>query len=90
MTFGVQTFDASGGLVWDSSVAVGGIVADSRQVASGVSTTFTYPAYAGRTPFLIGLLDTTPASITVDTTLGYPRVSVASAGIARRFILAVL
>lgn len=90
MAFGVQVFDAFGSLTWDSSTAPGGVVADSREIPSGWSGSFTYPDFAGFAAQLVNVADTRPPSITVDTALGYPRVNVTSAAIVgRRFVLAV-
>lgn len=90
MTFGVAVYNSSGSLVWDTLSATGGVIADSKNVASGFSGTYTYPGYAGRTPFLILASDTVPASITVDTALGYPRINISSVSVARKFVLAVI
>jgi hypothetical protein len=89
LTYGVQGSDASGNIFWDSSNAKGGVVADSREIASGASAEFTYPAYAGHTPYLVQVLDLNPQTITVDTALGYPRVTVTAGALLRRFLLAV-
>jgi hypothetical protein len=90
VSYGLKVYDAAGALIWDSTAVVGGIIADCREFASGESGVFTYPAYAGRAAFLLRDYDTIPASITVDTTLGYPRVTVAAEAVSwRRFMLAV-
>jgi len=90
MAFGVQVFDGAGALTWDSSAAPGGVVADSREIPSGWSGSFTYPDFAGFVAQLVNVCDTRPATITTDMALGYPRVNVTSAAIVgRRFVLAV-
>lgn len=88
MTFGLQSFDASGALIFDSSTAAGGVVIDYREFSPTDTGTFTYSAYAGLTPILISL-GSPQDTIVLDTSLGYPRVTVAAGGSDRRFALAV-
>lgn len=89
MAYGIQVFDASGALSWDSTTVVGGVVADYREYLAGTSGVLLYPDFAGRTVFLIPVLDSTTATVTVDTGLGYPRVTIVTATFARRFMLVV-
>lgn len=97
MAYGMQVFDSSGALVWDSSTVLGGCAIDYREIPVSTAVTYEYPAHAGRSVALqavdgdnFQLLPTGTAGtygVTVDTTLGYPRVTVASASFVRRFIV---
>lgn len=87
MSYGLQAFDASGALMWDSSTVNGGVSIDYQEVASAATGTFTYPALAGRTPFITTIFDAPTGSIVVDTALGYPRVTVSAVSFLRRFIV---
>lgn len=54
MAYGIQTFDASGALMWDSSTAVGGLVGDYVKVAAGTAGyTINYPQWAGLAALLV-------------------------------------
>ena len=89
MTFAVQTFDASGALLWDSSTVVGSIPADVRLFAAGAGgTTLSYPQFAGFSAFI---LDGSQASdfLTLDMSAGYPVVHVVSPTVDIVFILMV-
>lgn len=96
MSFGMQLFDGSGSLVWDSTAVLGGCAIDLQTVAAGATPSFTYPAHAGRTaavqPVRAEWWSTArPSSsdfgVTVDTSLGYPRVTVASRPYNRTFLV---
>jgi len=97
MAYGMRVWNASGSLVWDTTTAADGCVIDLRTVPANTSATYTYPAMAGRTVavrtianqsfFVTGTNDPGDGGITTDTTLGYPRVIVASAGYARTFMV---
>lgn len=97
MTFGIALYDAAGSLIWDSNSALDGCAIDLRRIAAGASPVFTYPALAGRsvvvqfvesqTPFLLPSGDPGDGGVTTDTTLGYPRVTVASRGFDRTILV---
>lgn len=55
MTYGVQTFDGSGTLEYDTTTALGGaVVGDYRKYASGAAgETVNYPQWAGLSAMLI-------------------------------------
>lgn len=93
MSFGVQVFDTAGTLVWDSRTVAGAVVADILSYSSGGSGTHTYPDFAGRSVDVIHLTWSghggQGAGITTDTSLGYPRVTVASRTFPRNFIVIV-
>lgn len=74
MTFGLQLFNASGQVSFDSRYAQGGVIADQVTRAAGSGTEVrTYPAFAGRTAIVkAGGYDAPGA---VDYALGYPRVT---------------
>lgn len=78
MTFGLAVRDATGALVWDSRTAPTGVVGDVRLVPANQSAVFTYPAFAGRVTHALNLFTDGDVGITVDTALGYPRVTVPS------------
>jgi hypothetical protein len=89
VSFGLQSFDASGNLIFDSTTAVGGVVADYRTYGPSESATLTYPSFPGATAFLVFLYPNT-TTVTLDSSLGYPRVTVSSgADGPRRFLLFV-
>lgn len=91
MSFGVQVNNAAGSLVWDSTTAIGGgVVADYQEIAAGASYSKSFPEFAGRTPIVIPIADSADApSISVDTALGYPRITVTALPQIRLFMLGV-
>jgi hypothetical protein len=93
MTQGLQVFNPAGSLVWDSSTVAGGAVADVRSFLPTDTATLTYPAFAGRSVYIINLRIRTEAGVSgvaADTALGYPRVTVSTAGSGRRFAVVVI
>ena len=79
MAYGIKVYSSTGATLWDSTVAASGIVADViiTPAGAGGPYQYTYPDFAGRTAstvFLAAMGDTDPA--TVDTALGYPRVTI--------------
>lgn len=80
--FGIQLFDSSGTQLLDSTTAVGGVVADHRVLVATDTGTFTYPAFAGYTAYLVNPPD--DGTIALDTSLGYPRVTVIASGAPSR------
>lgn len=87
MAYGVQIFNAGGSLLWDSSVAGSGIVADVLVLPAGGPWTYTYPDFAGRTVNIVALVYLGTTLATVDTALGYPRVTVPNDANARTFLV---
>jgi hypothetical protein len=89
MTYGAQVFNAAGGLIWDSTTAGSGVVADVLDLAPGGPYTFTYPSFAGRTVNTVSLEYLGATLPTMDTALGYPRVTVPADFLSPRMILVV-
>jgi hypothetical protein len=76
MTFGLQITTASGEVVFDSTAAVGGVLADVvSRAASGSPTTVSYPAFAGHTPYSADAGGNFGVGAW-DTSLGYPRLTI--------------
>lgn len=92
MAYGLQLFNSSGVLTWDSSTVVGGVLADVRTYAASGTATLLYPAFAGNYVRIIHLLvwnEAGTAGVVADTALGYPRVTVSAASTTRKFALEV-
>ena len=89
MTLGIQTFDSSGNLLWDSNVSGSGVAADIQTVAGGASAIFTYPDFTGRDCGAVVLMGLGDTGVTSDTTLGYPRVIVPAYPDPRTILVAV-
>lgn len=96
MSFGIQIFDTSGALVWDSTTVTDGCVIDVLTVSPGSTPTFEYPSLAGRSVSTqpiqgqtLGTLSTDGGDfgVTSDTSLGYPRVVCASSPVTRTFLV---
>lgn len=91
----MQVFDAAGALVFDTLDAKGGVVVDFKAYASAATDTLTYPSFSGRAVSVLPMTGyyppdpTTDFGVTTDTSLGYPRVTVASRTFARSFIVMV-
>lgn len=83
-TYGLQIFDGSGTLIFDSTTAAGGVVVDLKKFVASDSGTFTYPLFAGRAASLVGA--PSDGSITMDTALGYPRVIVTTSAFPSRVL----
>lgn len=78
MSYGIQLFDDGGALLFDSSTAPGGVIADIRTVPVATTDTWTYPSFTGRSIRVFALFHFGIEPSTVDYALGYPRVNVAS------------
>lgn len=90
MSYGVQTFDSSGALQFDSTTTLGGgVVADLRQYAAGAGgEVVDYPQWAGLTPLLLDC-GGSDGFVTLTTSPGYPRVTVTSPSGPMTFAVAV-
>jgi hypothetical protein len=88
--FGVQIFKSDGSLFFDTSVAIGGVFLGTRSYAPTDTATETFPAFAGATPLVTPLVAEGTVGVAVDTSLGYPRVTVSSGGVGRRFAVMVI
>ena len=91
MAFGLKVMDSAGAVIFDSTLAVGWVALGTFKVTAGAGGfTNTYPALAGRTPALIAFTGdgSDLVNITLDVSLGYPRMTVTSwAGWDRYFML---
>lgn len=84
--------NAANQVTWDSRTVLGGVLADVRTFAAGATAVITYPAFPGRSARVIPLrvwAEAGAPGVTVDTALGYPRVSVAAGSTERRFAVEV-
>jgi hypothetical protein len=90
MPAGLQIRNAAGVLVFDSTTAVGGVFLDFKTYPGASTEVLTFPDFAGATPSIIhtGRGGTDP-NVTVDTTLGYPRVTVGTSNTDRTFAVMV-
>lgn len=77
---------------WNSDSVGGGVVATVRSYGPGNTDTLVFPAFAGRTATIVNLLQW-PApgdpGVALDYGPGYPRVTVSTAGAARRFAVVI-
>lgn len=89
MTFGVQVFNASSQLIWDSRTAGSGVVATVIALASGASGTYTFPDFAGRTAGVVSIAYFGTVVPTVDYALGYPRVTIPADSQPRQILVAM-
>lgn len=91
MSYGVQCRDSDGSLFYDSSVAVGGVVAGFYVYGPGATATLPFPRYAGRQADIV-ILSGAPSSadsgVSISFASGYPVVSVADRA-TRGFMLLV-
>lgn len=88
MPAGLQIYDSSGNLRFDSTTAKGGVFVDSMIFAPGSSGVLTFPDFAGATPLVMDQSRTLQdPEITVDTLLGYPRVTVPVKSEERSFLV---
>lgn len=88
MPAGLQIYDSSGNLRFDSTTAKGGVFIDSMVFAPGSSGVLTFPDYAGATPLVIDQSRTLQdPEITTDITLGYPRITVPAKAEERAFLV---
>lgn len=74
-TIGIQVFDSTGTLQWDSRTAVGGVVGDYQPYTSG--DIFSYPQWAGLSAMLIDC-GNDEGVISVSVSSGYPVVTATS------------
>lgn len=74
MPYGLQIFDASGNLTFDSTQAAGGVCLGQFAVARGQTNTFTFPDFgAGHQGFVVDDMSGSAGPYTYDEALGYPR-----------------
>lgn len=75
---GTQVFAADGTtLIFDSRIAQAGVLMDVQALKTTSTTVLSYPAFAGRTAFVMDGCSNMIAAASVDYALGYPRVSLA-------------
>lgn len=91
MSYGLQVFDSSSVLTFDSNDAIAGVPLGLFAVAAGAgSTTYTYPSLAGRTIKAVGYEVGGSPNVTIDYALGYPRAIVAGSDIAQTVLLVAI
>lgn len=80
MAYGIQLFDDTGSLMWDSSTTGGGVIADSVVVPANTTVSRAYPQFPGTTLEIIAMTilgylydDNNPAII--DYSQGYPSIT---------------
>lgn len=77
MTFGIQTFNASGVLQFDSTTALGGVIVTTQNVAANTTAyTLNYPQFAGTAGFLLFNDGNSPFYTSLSFSSGYPVVTV--------------
>jgi len=79
----IQTWNSSGTLLFDSDTANAGALVGLFEIAANASATYTFPSLAGGTVDCTAPTGKFLTSATVDYTLGYPRVTVATADFKR-------
>lgn len=92
MAYGIQLFNDSGTIMWDSTTAPGGVIADILTYGASNSDTKTYPVFAGRGVLLVSVAEWANSDVpgvTADVALGYPRVSIATSSQTRKFLVVV-
>lgn len=72
-----------GAIVLDSRDAVAGACVDLVDVPAGTAPVYSYPDHVGRQALVMTVDGYTASGATVDTALGYPRVSFVSAARGR-------
>lgn len=73
MSYGLQIFNASGALCFDSTAATGGVALGFVSPAPG-ALSFSYPDFVGYTGIVLNVNAAVPALlVTVDNALGYLR-----------------
>ena len=89
----MQVFNTSGSLVWDSLTVEGGVTIPIGSYGNTANAVLTFPDFAGTTPkvtvtrLTIADVNNTNVGISVDTTLGYPRVTISNSGYIRSNVL---
>lgn len=73
MSYGLQIFNSSGTVTFDTTTAAVGCLAEVVRITGGTSQTKTYPAFAGRTIFVLNMDGSDVFSTSIDYALGYPR-----------------
>ena len=79
--------NSAGTITFDSRLATEACVLDVLTVAAGATGTYTYPLFPGRSAVALMANGGTGWGITVDTVLGYPRVTLASAPFDRTIVV---
>lgn len=91
--WGMQVFADDGAtVVWDSSTVAGGVIAHVGVYQATDTAMLTFPEFAGRSAQIVpdfGWFYNASDSVAVDTTLGYPRLTVTASTGIRRFYLVV-
>lgn len=74
MSYGLMAWNSSGGVIFDSRNAQGGVCVGGVEVAQGASTTINYTTYSGRAAIVLGEFTGTIYS-TISYSAGYPSVT---------------
>jgi hypothetical protein len=85
-------YDTSGNEVWNSDNVSGGVVATIKTYTAAQTDTLTFPAFPGRTAVIVNLgayIATSGPNVSVDYSLGYPRVTVGTSVVPRQFAVVV-
>ncbi len=89
MAEGIRCWDSAGVLIFDSTTVQGGVCLGVYEYSSASTGTLTFPDLAGQTVkvrYVVASNGTT-GGVTVDYSLGYPRVTIAAATWLRVFTL---
>lgn len=78
--------NSAGVVMLDSRDASGGACVDLLEIAANTAPVYTYPAHVGRSAAVVTVDGFTSAGATVDTALGYPRVSFTLFGASSRIV----
>lgn len=78
MAYGLQVFNASGVLTFDSATVIGAVCLGRYTVPLG-GTTFTFPAFPGGQGRFIFATGGADNSYSIDSALGYPRFTFGAA-----------
>lgn len=87
-------YDSSGtNEVWNSDNVSGGVFAAVKTYAASATDTLTFPQFAGRNAQIVNLKPYyrggSALGVSLDFSLGYPRVTVSTASLDRRFAVVV-
>lgn len=78
---GIQVFDATGAVVFDSLTSLGGVIAGTYVYQPGGTDTLLFPSFAGRTARINMITSGRGGPVpAIDYGLGYPRVTVSAGG----------
>jgi hypothetical protein len=79
--------NSAGTITFDSRLATEACVLDVLTVAAGATGTYTYPLFPGRSAVTLLAYTQVGWGVTVDTALGYPRVTVSTLPFDRTIVV---